>query len=88
MQTSVIPLTESLTPQIVDLQLPSFNLTEDGLAELYTFLQYLKFKYRTDLEEVIDAVEEELDSLECEKSLNSDETTIAWSEVKASLGLM
>jgi hypothetical protein len=88
MQTSLISPTESSTQQMIDVQLPSFNLTEDSLAELYTFLQYLKFKYKTDLEGAIDAVEEELDSLECEKSLNGAEETIAWSKVKADLGLV
>ena len=88
MQTSVISPTEPVTHQMIDLQLPSFNLTEDALAELYTFLQYLKFKYKTDLEEAIDVVEEELDSLECEKALNGTEPTIAWSEVKANLKLV
>ena len=88
MQASVISSTESVTRQMIDLELPSFNLTEDALAELYTFLQYLKFKYKTDLEDAIDVVEEELDSLECEKALNGTEPTIAWSEVKANLGLV
>ena len=49
MHTSVISPTESVTHQMIDLQLPSFNLTEDALAELHTFLQYLKFKYKTGL---------------------------------------
>ena len=88
MQTSVISPTEPVTHQMIDLQLPSFNLTEDALAELCTFLQCLKFKYKTDLEEAIDVVEEELDSLECEKALNGTELTIAWSEVKANLKLV
>ena len=38
MQTSVISPTESVTHQMIDLQLPSFNLTEDAPAELYTLL--------------------------------------------------
>jgi hypothetical protein len=88
MQTSVVASTESVRHQTIDLQLPSFNVTEDALAELYTFLQYLKFKYNADLEEAIDAVEEELDSLECEKALNGTEPTIAWSEVKSNLELV
>ena len=88
MLASVTSSTESVTHQGIDLQLPRFNLTEDALAELYTFLQYLKFKYKTNLEEAIDVVEEELDSLECEKALNGTEPTIAWSEVKPSLGLV
>jgi hypothetical protein len=87
MHTAVVTSTESMTHQIIDLQLPSFNVTEDALAELYTFLQYLKFKYKTDLEAAIDVVEEELDSLECEKALDGTEPTIAWSEVKTNLGL-
>ena len=88
MKAPVVSPTESVTHQMIDLQLLSFNLTEDALAELYTFLQYLKFKYKTDLEEAIDVVEEELDSLECEKALNGTEPTIAWSEVKANLELV
>lgn len=88
MQTSVVASTESVRHQSIELQLPSLNLTEDALAELYTFLQYLKFKYKADLDEAIDVVEEELDSLECEKALNGTEPTIAWSEVKANLGLL
>jgi hypothetical protein len=88
MQTAVVASTESVTSQIIDLQLPNFNLTEEALGELYTFLQYLKFKYKADLEAAIDVVEEELDSLECEKALDGTEPTIAWSEVKANLGLV
>ena len=88
MQTSAISLTEHVTYQMIDLQLPSLNLTEDALAEIYTFLQYLKFKYKTDLEEAIDVIEEELDSLECEKALSGTEPTVAWSDVKANLGLV
>ena len=88
MQTSAISLTEHVTYQMIDLQLPSLNLTEDALAEIYTFLQYLKFKYKTDLEEAIDVIEEELDSLECEKVLSGTEPTVAWSDVKANLGLV
>ncbi len=87
MQTSVVASTESVRHQSIELQLPSLNVTEDALTELYTFLQYLKFKYQTDLEAAIDVVEEELDSLECEKALDGTEPTIAWSEVKANLGL-
>ncbi len=88
MQTSVVASTESVLHQSIDVQLPSFNVTEDALAELYTFLQYLKFKHKAELEEAIDVVEEELDSLECEKALNGTEPTIAWSEVKTNLGLV
>lgn len=88
MKTSVVSLTEPIPNQIIDLQLPIVNLTEGALAELYTFLQYLKFKYKADLEEAIDVVEEELDSLACEKALTGIEPTVAWSDVKVNLGLV
>ncbi len=88
MQVPVVCHTESVRPKSIAIQLPSVNLTEEALGELYTFLQYLKFKHEADLEEAIDVVEEELDSLECKKALDITEPTIAWSEVKANLGLM
>jgi hypothetical protein len=54
MQTSItIPIDSSENTPPIAVQLPVLNLKTEGLAELYTFLQYLQFKYQTDLEGAI-----------------------------------
>lgn len=52
MQTSMVSIdTSENTP--IAVQLPVLNLKTEGLAELHIFLQYLQFKYQTDLEGAI-----------------------------------
>jgi hypothetical protein len=53
MQTSTLIPINSPENTPIAVQLPVLNLKTEGLAELYTFLQYLQFKYQTDLEGAI-----------------------------------
>jgi hypothetical protein len=53
MQTSTLIPIDSPENTPIAVQLPVLNLKTEGLAELYTFLQYLQFKYQTDLEGAI-----------------------------------
>ena len=81
----------SVIPKIQDsiaFHLPELHLTRDALTELYSFLQYLQFKHKIDLETAIDSVEEELDVLVCQDAEQSDEPTYAWSDVKREAGLI
>jgi hypothetical protein len=88
--TMNFPLTTLETPSqpFVSVDLPPLTLTPEGLAELYSFLQYLQFRHQTDLEAAIDFVEEELDILDCATTLAANEPTIPWSQVKQDLGLV
>jgi hypothetical protein len=53
MQTSTLIPIDSPENTPIAVQLPVLNLKTEGLAELHTFLQYLQFKYQTDLEGAI-----------------------------------
>ena len=86
MKTSTLVANEPLAESTISLMLPQIHLNPEGLAELYSFLQYLQFKHGTDLEAAIDSIEEELDILECKSAGNGE--TIAWSDIKAELGLV
>ena len=72
----------------IGITLPPIGLNPEGLAELYSFLHYLQFKHETDLEAAIDYIEEELDILECKSVRGGNGETIAWSDIKAELGLV
>ena len=88
MKTSTLMADEPLAELTTSLTLPQVHLNPEGLAELYSFLQYLQFKHGTDLEAVIDYIEEELDILECKNVRGGNGETIAWSDIKAELGLV
>ena len=88
MNTSTLVADQTLAESTTSLTLPQVHLNSEGLAELYSFLQYLQFKHGTDLDAAIDYIEEELDSLECENVRGGNGETIAWSDIKAELGLV
>lgn len=74
----------TLSSQAHPVSLPPLQLPRQGMDELYHFLQYLQFKYRTDLESAIESVEEEIDLIDCEEALKSHER-IPWEQVKREL---
>jgi hypothetical protein len=73
------PLTEP-----VALEVPS--LPRAALDELYHFLQYLQFKYKVDLEETLEGLEDEIDGFDADIALQeSGEMPLA--KLKQELGL-
>lgn len=63
---TTLPLTEP-----VDLEVPS--LPRSALDELCHFLQYLQFKYKADLEVLLEALENEIDSFDADTALPEPE---------------
>lgn len=57
-----LPLTEPVT-----LNIPS--LPRAALDELYHFMQYLQFKYKADLEDALEVLEDEIDGFDADVAL-------------------
>ena len=72
MKTFNLMIDEPLAESTTSLTLPQVHLNAEGLAELYSFLQYLQFKHGADLEAAIDYIEEDLDILECKSAGNGE----------------
>ena len=68
----------------VDLEIPP--LPRAALDELYHFVQYMQFKYKVDLETVIEALEDEIDGFDAEIALQ-EPGTIPLASLKQELGL-
>ncbi|PSN13094.1 hypothetical protein C7293_17410 [filamentous cyanobacterium CCT1] len=76
---TTVSLTESLT-----LEVPS--LPRPALDELYHFLQYLQFKYAVNLENSLEAIEDEIDSFDADAALQ-EAGEISLNGLKQELGL-
>jgi len=73
------PLTEP-----VALEVPS--LPRAALDELYHFLQYLQFKYKVDLEETLEGLEDEIDGFDADMALQ-EPGEMPLAKLKQELGL-
>jgi hypothetical protein len=80
------PHLTSTQPPVTPVILPELALSRAAMDELYSFLQYLQFKYQTDLEAAIESVEEEMDIIDAREAL-AEGGAIPWSQVKQELGL-
>lgn len=67
----------------VSLEVPSLPRT--ALDELYHFLQYLQFKYSIDLEDVIEAIEDEIDGFDADAALQ-ETGAVSLASLKQELG--
>ncbi|MGG6240192.1 hypothetical protein ACQ4N7_16330 [Nodosilinea sp. AN01ver1] len=76
---TTLPLTESVSLDIPPLPRPA-------LDELYHFLQYLQFKYGTDLEPTLEAIEDEIDGFDADVALQ-ESGEISLNSLKQELGL-
>jgi hypothetical protein len=76
---NTLPLTEP-----VALEVPPLPRT--AIDELYHFLQYLQFKYKVNLESILESIEDEIDGFDADSALQ-EPGELSLASLKQELGL-